>query len=180
MKNQNKIESNISLSEEKQVNPKDTLNEVSNNLNQNSFKIDNSNENFKQISNDKSLSKKNEQNNGSISNVKHLNCEGIPDIKFSFNNPYENNIFQNLKENFAEGNINEINQNQNKIYNERELGIQNANVNLNPSIISNSNIPEKDSINLNLMNNLFNQSWEKEVTFTFSILIMVLFLYLNN
>lgn len=175
MKNQIKIESNISKSDEKQVNPIDTPNEVSNNINQNSLKIENSNENFKEISNDKSLSKKHEQNNGLNANAKDIISEGKSEIQFNFNIPFENNIFQTLKENFAERNFNEINPNQNKIYNESQLGIPNPNANLNPLVVSNQNIPEKDNIHLNLLNNLFNQSGEKEVTFSFSIFNFCLF-----
>lgn len=167
MKNQNKIDTNISKSDEKQVAPKDTLYEVSNNTNQNIYKVENSNENFIEISNDKSLSKKNDQNNGLNSNLKDLYVEGKSDIKPNFDLPYENNAVQNLRENFEEKNINEINQYPNKIYNEGQLGIQNSNVNLNPLMISNSNIPEKDSSHLNSMNHLFIQSGEKEVTFSF-------------
>ncbi len=162
MKNQNKIESNISKSDEKQVNSKDTLNEVSNNIDQNSLNVQNSNENFKEISIDKALSKKNEQNYGLNSKLKDLISEGKSEIKINFNIPVENNILQSLKDNFVGRNINEINQNQNKIYSESQIRIQTDNLNLNNSMISDSNILEKNN-NLILLDNLFNHFGEKQV-----------------
>jgi len=164
MKNQNKIDTNISISDEKQVYPQESLNDVSKNIQYIELKVENSNENLKEISIDKSLSKKNGQNNGSNYKAKDMYSEGKSEIKFNFNIPFENNIFQTLKENFTEKNINDINQNNEKIYNESKLGIQDENLNINPAMNSISNIPEKDKNNLNFMNNLLNQSGEKEVT----------------
>jgi hypothetical protein len=161
MKNQNKIDTNISISDEKQAYPQESLNDVSKNIHYIELKVENSNENLKEISIEKTLSKKNEQNSGSNYKAKDMYSEGKSEIKFNFNIPFENNIFHTLKENFTE-NINEINQNNDKIYNESKLGIQDDKVNINPEMNSISNIPEKDKNNLNLKNNSLNQSGEKE------------------
>lgn len=167
MKNQNKIDPNIQISDDKCVLSKDLQNDISINVEHKTLQIGNSNGDFQEISNEKSLSKKNEKNNGLNPGVKDFFSEEKSEIKFNFNIPFENNIFQTLKENFAEKSHNEINPNMNKTYNESQLRTQIDNTNFNPTMISNPIFQERDMNNKNLMDNSFNQRVDKEVIIIF-------------